>query len=315
MEFVALIWNEIITRPMTNSLMVLYVLFAGNLGLSIIAFTIVVRGMTFPLVRRQLRQTKKMQELQPRIKAINEKFKSDPKLRGSEVMKAYRETGVNPVGCLGPLVIQMPIFIGLFWAINNVLPFTPENLAGLYSKLYSFLPFLDAAVPVDRHFLGMDLGLEPTRDKSILAYALVGISGLSMFVQQKMTQTNTGDPAQMSQQKMMTVMFPVMFGMFSLFFPIGLVIYWVASNLIGIFMQYFITGWGSLKPQPAGGAPAPGTGSRLGPTLTGAQPDKEQGDGGEKQHREDGEDGGRGDRASTPRTRRRPRRGGGRRRQ
>ena len=313
MEFITLLWNEIITRPMTNSLMVLYVLFAGNLGLSIIAFTIVVRGMTFPLVRRQLRQTRKMQDLQPRIKIINEKYKSDPKLRGSEVMKAYKETGVNPIGCLGPLVIQMPIFIGLFWAINNVLPFTPENLAGLSGKLYSFLPFLNVAVPVDRQFLGMDLALEPTRDKSILAYLLVGISGLSMFVQQKMTQTNTGDPAQMSSQRMMTFMFPVMFGMFSLFFPIGLVIYWVASNLIGIFMQYFITGWGSLRPQPAG-LPTPGAGSKLGPTLTGAQPEKEQGDGGEQQHRTDGEDSGRGDRASAPRTRRRPRRGRGRRR-
>ncbi|MEE8518748.1 MAG: YidC/Oxa1 family membrane protein insertase [Dehalococcoidia bacterium] len=313
MEFIALLWNEIITRPMTNSLLVLYVLFAGNLGLSIIAFTVVVRGLTFPLVRRQLRQTRKMQDLQPRIKAINEKFKSDPKLRGSEVMKAYRETGVNPIGCLGPLVIQMPIFIGLFWAINNVLPFTPENLAGLSDKLYSFFPFLNSAVPVDRQFLGMDLALEPTRDKSILAYALVAISGLSMYVQQKMTQTNTGDPAQMSSQRMMTVMFPVMFGMFSLFFPIGLVIYWVASNLIGIVMQYFITGWGSLRPQPAGlpGQPAR---SRLGPTLAEAEQDKEQADGGEQQHRTDGEDSGRSDRASAPRARRRSRRGRGRRR-
>ena len=140
MEFLSLLWSEVITKPMTNSLLLLYVFLGSNLGVAIIAFTVVVRGLTYPLVVRQLRQTRRLQSLQPRIKEINEKYKNNPQLRGQEVMKLYKEMGVNPVGCLGPLVIQMPIFIGLFWAINGVLPFTPENLAGLSSKLYSWLP-------------------------------------------------------------------------------------------------------------------------------------------------------------------------------
>ncbi|MDE2836945.1 MAG: YidC/Oxa1 family membrane protein insertase [Chloroflexota bacterium] len=277
MELLTLLWNEVITKPMTNSLLVLYVWLGSNLGLSIIAFTIIVRALTYPLVVRQLRQTRKLQGLQPRVKEINEKYKNNPQVRGQEVMKLYKEMGVNPVGCLGPLVIQMPIFIGLFWAINGVLPFTPENLAGLSSKLYSWLPFLDTAVPVERNFLGMDLALEPMRVGSILGYTLVALSGLSMFVQQKMSQVASPDPAQQSTQRMMLFMFPVMFGMFSLFFPIGLVIYWVASTLIGIVMQYFVTGWGGLFPQAeqARGAGTP----RLGPTLSAALPDKEEGDG------------------------------------
>ena len=278
MELLSLLWNEIITKPMTNSLLVLYVWLGSNLGLSIIAFTIIVRALTYPLVVRQLRQTRKLQGLQPRVKEINERYKNNPQVRGQEVMKLYKEMGVNPVGCLGPLVIQMPIFIGLFWAINGVLPFTPENLAGLSGKLYSWLPFLDTAVPVERNFLGMDLALEPMRVGSILGYTLVALSGLSMFVQQKMSQVASPDPAQQSTQRMMLFMFPVMFGMFSLFFPIGLVIYWVASTLIGIVMQYFVTGWGGLFPQAeqARGAGTP----RLGPTLSAALPDKEEGDGG-----------------------------------
>ena len=141
MEFLSLLWSEVITKPMTNSLLLLYVFLGSNLGVAIIAFTVVVRGLTYPLVVRQLRQTRRLQSLQPLIKEINEKYKNNPQLRGQEVMKLYKEMGVNPVGCLGPLVIQMPIFIGLFWAINGVLPFTPENLAGLSSKLYSWLPF------------------------------------------------------------------------------------------------------------------------------------------------------------------------------
>ena len=247
MEFLALLWNEVVTRPMTNSLLMLYVLFAQNLGVAIIAFTIVVRGLTYPLVVRQLRSTRRMQELQPRIREINERYKANPQVRGQEVMKLYKEMGVNPVGCLGPLVIQMPVFIGLFWAINNVLPFTPENLAGLSSKLYGWLPFLNTVVPVNRQFLGMDLALEPMRAGNLLGFILVATSGISMFVQQKMSQVPSADPSQMNTQRMMLFMFPVMFGMFSLFFPIGLVIYWVASTGIGIVMQYFITGWGGLR--------------------------------------------------------------------
>ena len=310
MELLTLVWNEVITKPMTNSLLVLYVWLGSNLGLSIIAFTIIVRALTYPLVVRQLRQTRRLQGLQPRVKEINERYKNNPQQRGQEVMKLYKEMGVNPVGCLGPLVIQMPIFIGLFWAINGVLPFTPENLAGLSSKLYSWLPFLDTAVPVHRNFLGMDLALEPMRVGSILGYTLVAVSGLSMFVQQKMSQVASPDPAQQSTQRMMLFMFPVMFGMFSLFFPIGLVIYWVASTLIGIVMQYFVTGWGGLFPQAekaGGGTP------KLGPTLSAAIPDKEEGDGG-PEPRPVSEDSGRSDRARNTGARRRSRRTRNRRR-
>ncbi len=311
MDFLALLWNEVITKPMTNGLLLLYVGLASNLGLAIIAFTIVMRTLTYPLVVRQLRQTRRMQQLQPRIKDLNEKYKDNPQVRGQEVMKLYKEMGVNPIGCLGPMVIQMPIFIGLFWTINNVLPFTPEILAGLSGKLYGWLPFLNTVLPVDRLFLGMDLALAPTRAGSLLGYVLVAASGGSMYVQQKMTQMPSSDPRQESTQRMMLFMFPVMFGMFSLFFPLGLVVYWVASTLIGIAMQYFIAGWGGLRKQPV--AAASGA-SRLGPTLTAAPPEKEQADDGESGHRQDSEDSGRSDRASAPRARRRPRRSRGRRR-
>ncbi|MEX2599011.1 MAG: YidC/Oxa1 family membrane protein insertase [Dehalococcoidia bacterium] len=315
MEFLGLLWNEIIIRPMTNSLLVLYVLLGANLGLAIIGFTVIVRSMTYPLVVRQFRQMRKMQELQPKMKALNERYKNDPQKRGQEVMKLYKEMGVNPVGCLGPLVVQMPIFIGLFWSINYVLPFTPENLAGLADRLYSWLPMLHEAVPVDRHFLGMDLALETMRSGSILGFVLVALSGGSMYVQQKMSQMPTTDPSQLAQQRMMVLMFPVMFGMFSLFFPLGLVIYWVASNIIGIVMQYFVTGWGSLRPQPAG-MPSP----KLGPTLTTAParaaedpPDKEREGDAESEPGADGQDGRRGDRTGGTGTRRRSRRGRSRR--
>ena len=311
-DFVALVWGEVITKPMTNSLLLLYTLLWNNLGLAIIAFTVLVRGATFKLVVRQVRQTRKMQELGPRMRVINEKWKHDPKRKQQEVMAAYKEMGMNPIGCLGPMVIQMPIFIGLFWAINFVVPFTPESLAGLAGKLYGWLPVLDTIVPVNRGFLGMDLAVQPMQSGNFLAFFLVALSGLTMYVQQKMVQSPSVDAQQMSQQRMMTLMFPIVFGFFSLIFPVGLVLYWVASNGIGIVMQYFITGRKGLKSMLG---IQPSTGSRLGPTLTEALPDKELGGDGESTASgTDGEDSRRSDRTSDTRARRRPRRGRGRRR-
>jgi YidC/Oxa1 family membrane protein insertase len=313
-DFIVLVWNEVITKPMTNSLLLLYVLLWSNLGLAIIAFTVIVRGATYKLVVRQVRQTRRMQELGPRMRQINEKYKNNPQQRQQEIMRAYKEMGINPIGCLGPMVVQMPIFIGLYWSINFVVPFAPENLAGLAHRLYSWLPVLDTVVPVNRGFLGMDLATQPMQSGNIIAYILVGLSGLTMYVQQKMTQSPSMDPQQAAQQRMMTLMFPIFFGFLSLIFPVGLVVYWVASNLIGIVMQYFITGLGGFK---RGGAvavaanrpPAP----RLGPSLTGAVPEKELGRDGEADSGTDGQDSRRSDRARDTRARRRPRRGRGRR--
>ena len=312
LEFIGLVWNEIIARPMTNSLLLLYVLLGSNLGLAIIAFTVLVRAATYKLIVRQIRQTRKMQEVGPRIKTINEKYKSNPQLRQQEVMKTYRELGLNPIGCLGPMVIQMPIFIGLFWAINNVVPFTPENLLGLSSKIYSWLPFLDNVVPVNRDFLGMDLALQPMQSGNMLAFFLVGLSGVTMYVQQKISQSPSADPQQASTQKTFLYMFPIFFGFLSLIFPVGLVLYWVASNSIGILMQYLITSRDGLRAAPAVSAPAGST--RLGPTRTDALPEEERARDGELQTGADGQDGGRSDRARDTRTRRRPRRNRGRRR-
>jgi len=311
LDFITLVWNELITKPMTNTLLLLYVLLASNLGLAIIAFTVLVRGATFKLVVRQVRQTRKMQELGPRMRAINEKWKNDPKRKQQEVMAAYKEMGMNPVGCLGPMVIQMPIFIGLFWAINFVVPFTPESLAGLASKLYGWLPVLDTVVPVNRGFLGMDLAVQPMQSGNPLAFLLVALSGVTMYVQQKMMQSPSADAQQQSQQRMMTLMFPVVFGFFSLIFPVGLVLYWVASNGIGIVMQYFITGRPGLKSVLGIGSP---TGPRLGPTLTAALPDKELGEDGETTSGTVGEDSRGSNGTGDARARRRPRRSRGRRR-
>ena len=307
MELIGLLWNEIIIRPLTNSLLVLYVLLFQNFGLAIIALTILIRGITFPLMRRQLRQTQKMQAMQSRVKEIQERHKEDPRRRSQETMRLYREMGVNPLGCLGPFAIQIPILIGLFWTIRNTIAVNPEGLVGLASDLYTWLPRLDTVLPVNRAFLWLDLG---ERDPTAI---LPLLSGASMWVQQKMSISTTADPRQQSTQRMMLWMMPLFFVIISLNFFSGLVLYWVVSNLIGIVIQYFVTGWGGLRSSRPRLAPAlaPSLGEASG--AGDAPPTQELQRDEPREPRAEREDRGRGDRDRHARTRRRSRRGRGRR--
>ena len=241
MEFIGLLWDEVIVRPLTNSLLLLYSVVFTNLGLAIIVLTFIIRGITFPLTRRQIRQTQKMQQMQSRVQVIRDQFPNDPRRRSQETMKLYREVGFNPLGCLGPFAVQIPILIGLFMVIRNTIGVTPEGLAGLAMDLYRWLP-LDQVIPVDRNFLWLDLG---ERDPSFI---LPVLSGVTMWVQQKMSMVSNSDPQQQSTQRMMLWMMPIFFVAISINFFSGVVLYWVASNLIGIIMQYFISGWGGLRP-------------------------------------------------------------------
>ncbi|MBI4336865.1 MAG: membrane protein insertase YidC [Chloroflexi bacterium] len=282
MEFLGLLWSEIILRPMTNSLVLLYTFLFHNFGLSIIIFTIFVRLVTIPLMVRQLRQTKAMSDLQPKLKEVQQKYAKDRQRLSQETMRLYREHGVNPVGCLGPLLIQFPIWIGLYQALVNTLPSTPESLMALSQRLYSWLGVVHGAVPVSSHFLWLDLAV-PDRTP-----VLPLLTGISMWVMQKMTTFPSSDPRQQQTNQMMLWMMPLMFTFFTFQFPSGLALYWVVSNIVGIVIQYFVTGWGTLLPQRKSQAPA-----------TEPQPAEESGQDGRR--RNSGKDGGRGRRTGSQR--------------
>ena len=246
MEIIGDIWNEAIIRPMINSLVLLYYVFFSNFGLSIIVFTVIIRVAMIPLTIKQSRQIKAMSGLQPKMKEIQARFPNDRTKQSQETMKLYKEQGVNPLGCLGPMVIQMPIFIGLFWALRGTLPSTPERLADLSRHLYSWLPQVNQAVPLDGGFLSMDLAAYSSANPAPFNYLLPLLVGVSMWVTQKMTTTPSSSPQQESTQRMMLWMFPIMFGFFTLSFEAGLALYWIMSNVIGIAIQGFVTGWGPL---------------------------------------------------------------------
>jgi YidC/Oxa1 family membrane protein insertase len=243
-EILGILWDQGIMRPMINSLALLYDVLFNNFGLSIIVFTAVIRLAMIPLTIRQTRQMKKMSELQPKLKALQEKFKGktgaeERKQLSQETMKLYRTAGVSPVGCLGPMVVQIPIWIGLYRAILRVIPPTPEGLANLSHSLYSWNPAAND-IPYDAMFIGMDL-VDFVQSAAIgYAIAMPILVGASMWVQQKMSTPPSPDPRQAQTNQIMLWTMPVMFGFFTLQFPAGLGIYILFSNVLGIAVQYFI---------------------------------------------------------------------------
>jgi YidC/Oxa1 family membrane protein insertase len=215
----------------------------SNFGLTIIALTIVVRVVMYPLTRRQLRATKAMQSLQPKIAELQKKHGKDKQKLAQEQMRLYKESGVNPIGCLGPMLLQMPIWIALYQAIIRVLAVSPENFLNLSRYLYDW-PIVYSALPLNNQFLWMNLANSD--------FFMAILVGATMWVAQKMITPVTSDPKQRSQSQLMTVMMPLMFAFLALSFPSGLALYWMITNLITIIMQYFtLGGWGSLLPERA----------------------------------------------------------------
>tara|TARA_B100001750_G_scaffold147068_1_gene117560 strand:+ start:1760 stop:2518 length:759 start_codon:yes stop_codon:yes gene_type:complete len=185
---------------------------------------------------------KAMSVMQPKIKQIQEKFKDDRQKISQETMALYKQQGINPIGCLGPLIIQMPIFIGLYQALYITLPSNPENLTQLSDSIFGFIPLINQAVPIDASFLWLNLG-SIVRDSDI--YTQIGLPvlvGASTFFMQKTTATPAMDDRQKSTNRMMLWFMPILLAWFTLSFPSGLALYWLISNVVGTLIQLIITG-------------------------------------------------------------------------
>ncbi|MDE0609668.1 MAG: YidC/Oxa1 family membrane protein insertase [Anaerolineaceae bacterium] len=241
---------DLILNPFITLLTLLYSFLGHNVVLSIVVFTVLVRLAILPLTAQQQRSSKRMQELQPELKKLQEKHKNDREKLAQEQMALYREHGVNPFGGCFPLLIQFPILIGLYQAIIFTLAATPFQLLDLSGRF--LLPGLDHLVPLENLWLGMDLSQPPTNNPT-WALALPVLVLVTTWAQSKLTVTPTpvnsgsdGRPSQaQAMTQSMTTIMPLMFGFFSLSFSVGLSIYFVISNIIGI-IQYSLMGQSKL---------------------------------------------------------------------
>ena len=194
-----------------------------NYGVVVVLFAVLIKAITYPLMAKQLRSTKKMQEIQPELNKIKLKYKHDPALQQQKMSALFQESGVNPLaGCL-PMLVQFPVLIAVFMVFRNTIEFRGEPF---------FLWITDLASPDTLFVVG-----------SIPINVLPFLMSLSMFYTMQAStaaQSSGGDPAQEATQKMMKYMFPGM--MFFLFygFPSGLNLYYLCFNVIQIIQQKII---------------------------------------------------------------------------
>ncbi len=257
---------DLILNPFITVLSLFYSVFGQNIVLSIAVFTVLIRLATSPLLLQQHRSTAKMQELQPKIRKLQEKYKNDREKLAQAQMQLYKEAGVNPLGGCLPLLVQLPIFLAMYQTIIHALANTPYQLIDLSGRI--LFPGLDNIVPIQNSWAGLDLTLPPTINPT---YALVlpVLVMVTQWVSYKVTvpeipPNEDGTPNPMAQTtKTMANVMMVMFGLFSLSFSVGLSIYFVVSNITGM-VQYTLLGkadWGKLvgksKMQPVPVSPKP----------------------------------------------------------
>jgi YidC/Oxa1 family membrane protein insertase len=238
-------WNAGPVALMLNSLVGISSYLGGSFGLAIIVLTIIVRSCLLPLTLRQLRSSRAMQQLQPKMAELQKKYAKDKQKLAQEQMRLYKESGVSPAGCAVPMLIQFPIWIALYQSIIRALGVTPEDLLGLSRYLWSW-PILSSTLPLNSHFLWFDL-VSPNIPVAVIV-------GVTMWLSQKMVTPAVTDPQQKAQGQMMLWMMPLLFGFIAMSLPSGLALYWIVSNLFSMAVQYFVIGgWGGLARGGAAG--------------------------------------------------------------
>lgn len=211
-------WDAFFVYPLYLLLVEAQKILFSEWGLAILVVTVLVRILILPLTIKQLKSSKAMQQLQPEMKIINEKYKDNPQKRQEETMKLFQKSGVNPLaGCL-PLIIQMPILFAFYRAIMGV---SAGHKAGqpFFGEEFSFLWISDLSGP------------DPI-------YLLPILAAVSTYFQMKMSMMTT--PQSNQQMKMMMNIMPFFILFIGISLPSALALYWVFGNIFSIVQTYFL---------------------------------------------------------------------------
>jgi YidC/Oxa1 family membrane protein insertase len=300
------LFHVLFYEPIFNVLMLInwtvdHIIPGISFAIPIIILTLLMRVCLIPLVRKQLRSQKVMQELQPRLAELKRQYAGDQAGMLQAQQALFKEHGYSPIsGCL-PLLIQMPFLYALYYSLFEVLNKNPatetvaHHIQRINNDIYPFLPHVTVLPPT--HFLWMNLSApDPLHILPLLA-------GLLTFVQLRMAiphrkKPAPGTPTDATSQatKMTQYLMPVMTFIFGLNFPAGLPLYWSVSTGFSAVQQYFIGGWGSLfvgipgmerfVPEPKDALPPPasrarpGTAAAIRASTAGAAPPPAQADSG-----------------------------------
>jgi len=200
-------WFSFLAKPFFKILLWIHE-HVGNWGWAIILFTLLVKSVLFPLSYKGMMSMNKLKDLAPKMKDIKEKYKGDPAKMNAQMMEMYKKHGANPMGGCLPMLLQIPVFFALYRVLLNA-----DELQGA-----GWILWIDNLAVMDPYFV------------------LPVLMGASMWFQQRITPSNFTDPLQEKIFKW----FPVIMTVFFIYFPSGLVLYWLVNNLFTIAQQYFI---------------------------------------------------------------------------
>lgn len=235
------LYNDIIYRPLLNLLVFFYNVIPGHdVGIVIILLTIFIRLLLAPSFHKSLKSQRAMNELQPKLNAMREKHKDDKEAQAKAMMELYKEHKINPFSSCLPLLLQLPILIGLYQAFRVAL--NPAiDMAKRLQGLYSFVHRPENISPYFLHFLDLS---KPSWELGIVA-------GLAQYWQSRlMIPKNAGpvDATTRALQMQTTYMLPVISAVIAIKLPAGLPLYWVVTTLFAVGQQYYIL----RKQKPAG---------------------------------------------------------------
>jgi YidC/Oxa1 family membrane protein insertase len=240
------IWNSLVAS--LEYILLTFYAWTGNPGIAIILFTILARFALLPLTIRQLQSGRKIQALQPALSELQRKYSKDQQKLQAETMKLYKENNANPVsGCL-PVLIQLPLFLGIYQAVFQLTSVAPGEHA--VSRMLASLGQINlgtdlAAAALDQPQLsGGFLWLTDLGQPDSL-YILPVLSVLFQLIVQLMSTPRVQDPQQKAMFQTMLFM-PILFGYIGFTFPSGAVLYWVVGSVLSMIQQWVFSGWGAL---------------------------------------------------------------------
>ena len=207
-------WFSIIAKPLVMLLQFLHS-YVGNYGTAIILMTVLIKILFWPLSQKSYKSMEQMRKLQPMMQKIREKHADDKEALNREIMQLYKTYKVNPAGGCLPILVQIPVFIGLYQTLLNAIELR-------HTPFITYLPFTDKLWLADLS----------AQDPFCITPLVMGAT---MLLQQKMTPA-PGDPTQAKIMMLMPLVFTVLF----INFPAGLVVYWLVNNVISIAQQWFL---------------------------------------------------------------------------
>ncbi|MFH9981552.1 membrane protein insertase YidC [Streptomyces sp. NPDC017179] len=216
-------------------------------GLSIVSLVILIRICLIPLFVKQIKATRAMQTLQPEMKKIQERYKNDKQRQSEEMMKLYKESGTNPLSSCLPILAQSPFFFALYHVLNGIA--TGKTIGVIDDQLLASARKAHiVGAPLAAKFMDSTdkvtaLGATLTDVRVVTAVMIILMSASQFYTQRQLMTKNVDTTVKtpfMQQQKMLMYVFPVMFAIFGINFPVGVLVYWLTTNVWTMGQQMYV---------------------------------------------------------------------------